>query len=251
MANFCVIGTGPWGRTVAAKIQELGHECESCSARGDDYKMLILRNEIVFVAAHPDVNVAIAEFAIQKGKPVIVEKPVAFSATAVKALLTASIKAKVPFIVDYIHLFDKDLLKIRDGTPHSMSVAMGGDTVRDYSSLHDYGSHAFAVALECFKTPVTAIEVLHPGEAYRLRFGSGMAEVFVGNNWPEKVVKVRAIGQDWDLLWQDSRQNDPLAALLNKVVELHEHGRYWSNGNLAFLVTALLERLHNESPVLK
>lgn len=247
MAKFALVGNGRWGQRVAAKILVLGHEYEACSARTGDWKSLIERSDIVFAAAHPDVNFAICDHAFKCGKPVIVEKPVAFNTEAVSRLLRRSKATKTPFIVNYIHLFDKDLLKLRDGKPHSMTVAMGGSVARDYSALWDYGSHAFAIVLDCIKKEMTAIEVLQHGEAYRLRFGTDMAEAYVGSNWPEKVAKVRGIGQDWELLWKDGN-NDPLSALLNMAVGLHESGEYWTNGNLAVLVTALLEKIHKEIP---
>jgi predicted dehydrogenase len=245
--KFSVIGTGPWGRTVAAKVQKLGFECETCSARANvqEWEELILRNDITWVAAHPDVNCEIAGFSIRNRRPVVVEKPVALTGKSVEALVKASAKYFVPLIVNYIHLFNPDLLKLRQSGIHTLSVAVGGNSPeRDYSALWDYGSHAIAIALDFIRKPLTSIEALCFGEGYRLHFGNAQADVMASNKWPDKLVQCICIGDNGEMAWRDDRSQDPLAALIGKVVGLHESGEFWSNGDLAVMVTMLLERLH-------
>lgn len=244
VTKFGVIGTGPWGIKVAAAIRSLRYYCISCSGRDADIPALIGESDIVFIAAHPSVHIALAQLAMESGKPVIVEKPVGFNATEVRELLLLSRALQVPFIVDYIHLFNDGVMNLKYEDLTKMSIELGGPgPARDYSPLWDYGSHAVAVALSFTQKPLTRIETIVNGSQFVLHFGYFKAEISVSNSLQERVARFKSTGYA-ENIYEDNQQHRPLESLISIVAQLHLTGQYWTNGDLAVRVTDLLERMH-------
>lgn len=245
MVKFGVVGEGPWGIKVAAAIRALGFECESCSARRPEaYEDLIVNSDIVWVAAHPEVNCKIAKLALEMLKPVIVEKPVAFVASEVKELLDLSRELRILLIVDYIHTFNEGVMNLKSDGLQRLSITLGNNgPVRDYSALWDYGSHAVAVALTFIRRPLTRIEMIEKGSCYKLHFGSVIADINVSNSLEHREATFAvSYSEEW-FKFMDEHQHNPLAALISTMASLHLRGDSRTNGDLAVEVTDLLERM--------
>ncbi len=244
--KFSIVGSGPWGKKVedCIKAMRLDATVEMCSARGDAFLELIMNCDIAFVAAHPDVNPRICEYAFLQGKPVIVEKPVALTYYESTWLRKLSEQHQVSFVVDYTHTFDVPLMALRKCKIEHLEITMGGPgPVRSYDALWDYGSHAVAVMLSLIPDrPVKLME--RKGDFFQFFCGNTMCVIHVSNTLPEKECRVNAIVDDKTVKWNDSPYRNPLGILINTMVQKHQRGEYWSNGVLAVEVTELLERMH-------
>lgn len=267
MIKFGLVGCGPWGIKVAAAIKALGFECQPCNRNGafNDYRRLVEWADIVWIAAHPGVHCEMARRALLTGKLTVVEKPVGFDAHEVKGLLDLSRANKVPFIVDYVHLFSPSLMRLKQDDLVHLKITMGGNgPARDYSPLWDYGSHAVAIALELADNR-GALESMKvdelngssdvlcpPGERYlaTLSFQWCTAEIDVSNALVSKFFRVEACrSPNYSLptpFYEPT--GNPLAALISTAARLHLRGEYWTNGALAVEVTDVLERLHAMLP---
>lgn len=260
MIKFAVIGVGPWGAKVATAIRALGFECDNgVSGRNGisdyNYNSVIKWADIVFIATHPVCCVEMARHALSNGKLTIVEKPVGFDAREVKDLLDLSRANKVPFIVDYVHLFSPSLMRLKQDDLIHLKITMGGNgPERDYSPLWDYGSHAVAIALELIDRPVESMTVEHLSIGWyhaTLKFNRCTAEIDVANTRGEKVTNVEACrspsyGSPTPYFYEPI--GNPLGALISTAARLHLRGEYWTNGELAVEVTDVLERLHAMLP---
>jgi hypothetical protein len=261
MIRFGVIGSGPWGTKVIQAIRGLGFQVSVCNRHGEfdgqevarDYRTLIPEVDIVWVAAHPNVNCEIAAYALEHNKPTVVEKPVAFTSQQVAGLVRASKAKQVPLIVDYIWMFNRSLRTFLSAEPWAtLAITLGNDgPKRDYSALWDYGSHAIAVALNDDERQLTQVAIESGGVgAYRvlLHFDDGAGAIItVGNEYAARQVQFETRLKSWRR-FTEKPDDKPLQALTSAIACAHLRGEYHTNGDLAVEVTDLLERLHAMLP---
>lgn len=260
MITYGVIGSGAWGSKVIKAIRALGYDVRVCNRSGEyegqavcrDYKELIPQVDIVWVATHPSTNCEIAAYAIEHGKPTVVEKPVAFTSQQVAALVRASKARQVPLIVDYIYLFNRGLQSLRLSNLHELDITIGNKgPSRDYSALWDYGSHGVAVALDLFREPIAELGITMSTTGdydVALEFQPDqIARVTVSNTFSERIVRFEA-RSSFTEKFVDTRTINALHMLIGKIARLHLRNEFWSNGDLAVEVTDVLERLHKLLP---
>ncbi len=205
-----LVGAGAWGRNYLKTTRSSSDVQVSCVCRAtsapvdgfaeipvtDDIGQLIRSCDAVVVATPPAMHEAAVLRAIAAGKPVLLEKPAALSASAVERMLTASDKARVPLLVAHIHLFSPAFVGLRDvvlgwdGPKSVLATAGNSGPYRDYPSLFDWGPHDVSMCLSLFgRAPDDLEAVRHEGAGpgtvdvlslgFRdsravLRFGSGM-----------------------------------------------------------------------------
>lgn len=158
-----LVGVGQWGKTLARKFKECGHEIlfydrlqsdTPAEELGQRLPWTEMHNwvDAVVLAATPPISSEIALICAMKGFPVFVTKPLLNSEEIV-------IKRKpAPFAVDYVHLhspimkalYDFADMKKRKGAfvEKVKSEFWGQGPVRVLTSLFDYGPHAISVVLE-------------------------------------------------------------------------------------------------------
>lgn len=268
--TFGVIGTGPWGRNVISTVRDLGHGCAICNRSGNfnglehisdrftDYRQLVDRSDIVFIAANPLSNIEIGNHAISRGKPTIIEKPAALSPDEIHRLAQVAHIKQTSLIVNYIHLFNSVLIErvmtqFLAGSKLYVTIENDGP-IRDFSPLWDYGSHAVAVALKCFGTHPVRFNLEGSGNERRniidldLEFPNGKAVLRFGNAAPRRKVTFRLKRTDkHEFRYVDSRKESPLTELIKTMSYNYERKRFWSNGELAFKVTSLLSQIEKAS----
>lgn len=268
MIVFGVIGSGAWGTKVIHAIRGLGFDVKVCNRHGEfegkpvstDAIEVIEASDIVWVATHPPTTCQMAMAAVLRGKPTVVEKPVAFTSKEVHELVSQSKNLQVPLIVDYIHLFNSSLIHMPTNGMLTMHIQMGGVKIREYSDLWDYGSHAVSIALHFNKSQIEKLIIdrsttstpEHEAGLFRvtLRFSEiGMdVTMLIGNRFTQHTVSVQSGSMSNRFEFKDSPYHQPLQTLISTIAHLHLCGEYWTNGDLAVEVTDLLERLHKMLP---
>lgn len=255
MIKFGLVGCGAWGTKVADAIRALGFECDAISGRSGiesfEYNALVDCSDIVFIATHPVCCVEMARHALSNGKLTIVEKPVGFDAHEVKDLLDLSRANKVPFIVDYVHLFNQSVLDLNIDGLRLLEIDLGNKGPdRDYSALWDYGSHAVAVALGFFERPPVGLRIFEKSGGFEvhLDFGRKRAILNVSNAYHSRTAKFTVSTERDERAYDDVGSQQPLQHVISTAARLHLRGEYFTNGALAVEVTDVLERLHAMLP---
>lgn len=158
-----LVGVGRWGKTLARKFKEIGHEIAFYDRlrSGDEEEGLgqrvgwtEMKNwvDAMVVAATPPITSDIALVCAMSGVPVLATKP----------LLNVSeivVKRKpAPFAVDYVHLHSpimKMLYDMTDGMKKRRvyiekvtAEFWGKGPVRTLNSIYDFGPHAISSVLE-------------------------------------------------------------------------------------------------------
>lgn len=217
--RLAVLGAGRWGRNYIRTIAQLPGLTLSCVAsRNPETKDLVpagcrvvsewrealaLADGIV-IAAPSSVHAEMARAAVEAGKPVLLEKPVALSSEDARALLSAARAAGVFVLVDHILLFHPAYVELKRraaslGPPRAIEGVGGnaGPWRADASALWDYGPHDVAAALDLAGLDPTGVSARREagtgepsaGENIRisLDFSGGLrAALFVGNAMPAK-----------------------------------------------------------------
>lgn len=89
-----VVGSGPIGRRHAGNAELLGHEA-AFARRGDLDGSAAWEPDAVVVANPPSEHLATAAWAVERGLPVLVEKPLATTVDGVDELLSAGVHVAV------------------------------------------------------------------------------------------------------------------------------------------------------------
>ena len=211
MRPLCVglAGAGRWGRnyirTIAsvpelqlARVASGNHETAALLPAGcllvGDWRELIDPEAIdgIVIATPPGTHAEIARSAISAGIPVLVEKPLALTATDARAVRDLAAERGVFVLVEHTHLFSpafralKDLVRRHGGVREIRSEASNhGPYRRDVSVLWDWGPHDVAMCLDLVQqAPASAVCSLIEGSPR----DDGMAEtVTVALSFPSGV----------------------------------------------------------------
>lgn len=202
-----LVGAGAWGRNFVRTVPEVPGSSISCVCRMDpslrpdgldpgipvtsDFDALLRLSDAVIVATPPDSHPEYAIRAVRAGLPVLVEKPAALSLRETEAMFEEAAAAKVPLLVDHVHLFSQAFPVLREWTrswsPVSVSSVAGGDgPFRPYSALLDWGPHDVAMCAALLGRPDDVEIVRRPSGSGELAeiflgFGSSFAHLTVGN----------------------------------------------------------------------
>ena len=245
--KVAVIGAGSWGRnhvrTVAALPEaELRVVCELDADRreqvGRQYPGTLLTDdpavamdaaEAVIVASSAKSHEMLALMAIERGLPVLVEKPFTLSVASAERVVEAAAKAGVPVVVGHLLLFHPAIERLRalvhDGDLgavyylYSQRVNLG--QVRpDESALWSFGPHDISVAL--YLIGERPVQVSAHGHSYlqpgiedvvflTMEFASGvMANAQMSWLDPHKERRLTVVGSKRMVVFDDMQPREKL-----------------------------------------
>jgi len=129
--KICVIGAGRWGKNHIQTLSKLGHLRGVVDSNKDELEMILSQYDSVntheslndalkeeydgFTVATPaDTHYEIAKTIIQKGKHLLVEKPLSLMLSEAKELVQLAKDAKVNLMVGHLLLFHPAIRKIKE-----------------------------------------------------------------------------------------------------------------------------------------
>lgn len=156
------IGTGPWGQNYL-KVYKAFTVDVSVATRDSWRSLVDERPDGVVICTPPQTHIEIAQFALERNIPVMIEKPLALSAEEAEQLA----KYAAPVLVDHLYLFTDGYQSLKRNIAGKQirtikTVGLGTRSHTGYSALWDYGSHDISMILDLMnRTPniVSAIQI--------------------------------------------------------------------------------------------
>ena len=184
-----VVGTGTWGRNYLRTVAGIPATRLARTAGRADWRALVEASDIdaVIVAVPPAAQPEIALAAIDAGKPLLLEKPLALSVDAAQSIVAAAASRRVLVMVDHTHLFHPSFEALkRDvaaaGPVRSIHAAAGGAYRAAVGTLWDWGPHDVAMCLDLLAAEPAEVDAAllesratGAGRAERLRLELGFA----------------------------------------------------------------------------
>jgi predicted dehydrogenase len=231
-------GAGRWGRNYIRTISALPEVRLAQVASGNpetarmlpaDCRLTAHWRELIdpsaldgiIIATPPASHVEIARAAILAGVPVLVEKPLALSATEARALRDLAAEKGVFALVEHTHLFSpafrslKDLARRHGSVREIRSEASNhGPYRRDVSVLWDWGPHDVAMCLDLMQEfPASAVCTVQESSArdggmaesitIALSFPSGVPAQIALSNAKNKARRFTVRCADAELVYDD------------------------------------------------
>lgn len=180
------IGTGLWGKNYLSAYKDF--PITVAVAARDTWKQLVEEMpDGVVVCTPPHTHTEIAQHALVRGIPVMIEKPLALSYSEAKMLGAYP----VPVLVNHLYLFSSEYQAFKKTQAaqhpiHIQTVGTGTRSHEGYSVLWDYGPHDIAMVLDlmgAIPDHVFASELCSEyGQLYdiELRFGERTAQLRIG-----------------------------------------------------------------------
>lgn len=256
--NLLLVGNGKFGQNYINTCKEL--DINLSIADKSNWKQLInAKPDGAFVVTQPEYHIDIAEYALSKDIPTMIEKPVALSAKDLNRL--KQYESKV--FVNYIHLHSMafKLLKYHfedtDSVDKIFTLGYNSGPLRSYSSLWDYGCHDLAMILDIakgFHGKDTYPKSLHiekinteTGELFNLRlyFDTFETESLIGNGGKHSVRKLKIHSGGLKYIYDDKmRPATHKAPLYNAIEDFTSSIRHNipHSLDLSFKITDILEK---------
>ena len=275
--KLLLIGNGRWGKNYVLTIARDFPKISLIIATRENWRSLISdRPDGVIIATHPDSHIEIAEYALERNIPVMVEKPLALSWNEIKVLD----KYSTPILVNYQHLFSPTFSKLKEIVSHWAQIdriitrGYGDGPFREYSSLFDYGSHDLSM---CFALITGRVEIdsitqtpswYSSGDIFDLHLNIGGVRIFsqIGNGAQNKSRYFEIFGGKDVVVYDDMSENKllhneqkveitdktlPLTASIGTFLQLIGGKKDWRSGlELSNAIVSTLEQaflsLHGE-----
>jgi hypothetical protein len=183
-----LVGAGPWGRNYVRTIEGIPGLRLARTAGRADWRALVRASDIdgVIVAVPPAAQPEIALAAIEAGRPLLLEKPLALSVAAAQSIVSAAAARRVLTMVDHVHLFHPAFQALKqaaaqDGPVLAIEASAGGPGLRPgVPALWDWGPHDVAMCIDLMGAApqeVQATRLQQDPERLRLdlRFAGGVA----------------------------------------------------------------------------
>lgn len=230
-----LIGPGAWGKNYVRTIEGLkGISLARVAGSKDGWREVAGAQDLdgVIVASPPRLHAEMASFAVERGLPVLVEKPLALSDGEAHAFLKLAKRRKGLVLVDHIYLYHPAFQALKEhakklGNIRSIRSVGGnrGPFRNDTPVLWDYGPHDVAMALDLMrempkfcradrqKAPKSA-----KGEnlTLRLQFKGALAELVIGNGMKERTRRMEVFFDDKALVFDDTQPRKLSRHALNK-----------------------------------
>jgi predicted dehydrogenase len=177
-----LIGAGPWGRNYIRTIAGLaGTQLARVASRNPQTRSLVPPGcevsadwrevacatdvDAVVVAAPPAVHAPIVLAAIEAGRPVLVEKPLAIDVASAERLVECAARHRVLVMVDHVHLFHPAYRALRrsvseHGPVRAIRAEAGdrGPYRSDVPVLWDWGPHDVAMCIDLLGAEPEAVD---------------------------------------------------------------------------------------------
>lgn len=184
--------------------------------------------DAVVIATPPGSHAALAQYALEAGKHVLVEKPLTTSVADAERLVATAARRKVHLMVGHTFEYNPAVWKLRDLVRSGiLGRILHIDTARlslgryqsDVNVIWDLAPHDISiVSFILDETPsVTAvwahsnIDNQHPDVAYlRLNFDESQTAAFINVSWlhPDKVRRVTVVGEKMMAVYDDMSDNE-------------------------------------------
>ena len=217
--RLALVGTGPWGmalyNTIAATnsasvvlvCTSSGRAPKNVTAElSNDWMTAVDRSDIdgIVVAATAAVQAQLLRNAIDRGKPILVEKPLSGSLSDALDLQRLVRSRGSLVLVDHTHTFSPAFVRLKELAQNSAILSLESRGERwgpfraDISPLWDFAPHDVSMCIQLLEERPMDIRVLefsrtnvHEGIAERISFSltfpSGIsATITVGNGAPKK-----------------------------------------------------------------
>lgn len=236
--RLALVGAGPWGLNIAHTVAAMkGVELAVVASRNPETAgrlapgVRVVRDwrdaidvdvDGVVIASPPASHAEIALAAIEKGRAVLIEKPLTMNVAEAERVLEAAARADVTAAVDHVHLFHpafRELIRrARDlGAVRAVEAVAGGHGPfrADTPVLWDWGPHDIAMCLDLMgRRPARAEASVRErrrtpdgtGETVdiALEFEQGIvANIAVGNVLSDKIRRFRVAFDGGSLIYRD------------------------------------------------
>lgn len=229
--KLLLIGNGQWGGKYVSTITHCFPNVDLQIGSRDTWQSLIdAKPDGVIVATPPSSHIEIAEYALQRDIPTMIEKPLALSHQEAATLQ----QYKVPILVNHIHLFATAYQHLREITnkrqiSEIVSLGYNKGPVRDYSSLWDYGCHDVAMILDLMEITPEMVRVdevkTKIGSLFniKMKFEWFHSESLVGNGGEKPIRKLKIYCDGLRLVYDDKmcpgNHSSPLTNALKVFME--------------------------------
>jgi predicted dehydrogenase len=178
-----------WTDPSANAFQKLSHL--------DDFDV-----DCAILASHPAATPELCEILIDRGVPLLIEKPAALSLTDAVRIHSAATRRNALLLVAHQHLFSNGFAEIKKRIApadiesiHTFAGNLG--PYRDYSALWDYGPHDIAMILSLMVDMPDSVsckrQVYHTGESYQLQLNFRSDVYSRSEIWNHQLPKARKL----------------------------------------------------------
>jgi predicted dehydrogenase len=210
MKNVLLIGVGKWGQNYLTTLSNFDNVSVKIANR-NNWKQLIDENpDGVMVCTPPQSHIEIAERALRRDIPTMIEKPLCLSSSEAASLSHFT----TPILINNINLFSQSYEKMRSiintmNIDKIVSLNYNNGPIRDYSSLYDYGSHDLAMILDLTQQMPRVVScnelITKTGSLFNIKmnFQGCETETLVGNGGSKRVRKLKIIGGGLGISYDD------------------------------------------------
>lgn len=146
--RLLLVGAGNWGQKYISTLSKYSNIKLEIANRNNWKQLIDSRPDGVMICTPPSSHIEIAEFALERNIPTMIEKPLSLSLEEAHKLKKYE---HIPILVNHIHLFSEtyNLLKYKaDAIDRIVSLGFNNGPIRDYSSLWDYGPHDISMIMD-------------------------------------------------------------------------------------------------------
>lgn len=141
-----LIGRGPWGQVYAKTLRKMGVDFWQAGSNVDFTE----HADGVIIASSPHSHATLAQFYMDIGIPVLIEKPVTLSSSDAKTLLETAIQNRAIAFAGHTRLYSTAWrefreLWVRQGVESVYAVAGGKNKI---PALWDWGPHLVAMCID-------------------------------------------------------------------------------------------------------
>lgn len=261
--RVAVLGAGNWGRNHVRTLSgmpgvTLAAVCDPEPSRReetqrlhpgvtvtDDVDAALSQADAVVIAAPATVHVALAKRVIDRGLPVLIEKPMALTVADAEALVDHAERTGVPVVVGHVLLFHPAIERLRDliagGELGEVYYLYGrrvnlGRVRPDENALWSFGPHDVSITMHILgERPVRVAAhgraFLQPGIEdivfFTMEFESGiLAQIQMSWLDPHKERELTVVGSRRMVVFDDMRTREKLTIFDRGIDRPPEYGSY-------------------------
>jgi len=209
-------GAGKWGRNIVRTLEGLdGASVAWVAGSKDDWPgwLASRRPDAVAIATPASLHAEHAVRVLEHGLPAFVEKPMALSVADAERVRDAAKAARLPVVVDHIHLFNPAWRELKRRLPELGTIreaeseaGQDGPFRADVTPLWDWGPHDIALAIDLMGGPPSKVECAAMPEGNHrvtMTFGAVVWRAHFGSRFKAKVRRAAVRGAKAEAVWDD------------------------------------------------